>query len=342
MKKRVLSLFAASLLMLSSMVLALEMKDGHPDSYVVKKGDTLWDISGMFLANPWEWPEIWQVNPQIENPHKIYPGDTLSLVYVDGQPTLRLNRGIAANTVKLSPKVGITELAPAIPAIPLEEIHAFMRDSRFVQPEEMQAAPYVMAGTKRHIIAGAGDEIFGRGDFSDGNKVYGIFREGQVFTDPETDEFLGIQATAVGESRLISVSDDVARLVVNRTHSEIKQVDTLLPTIDEPVRAFFQPSKPKNDVAGEIMAVEGGVSQIGPMNVVIINLGQREGIEAGNVLQIYRKGENVYDPVAEELVQLPNDKAGLLMFFKVHEKLGYALVLTVDQDVSIGAPVLRP
>jgi nucleoid-associated protein YgaU len=342
MKKRVLSLFAASLLMLSSMVLALEMKDGHPDSYVVKKGDTLWDISGMFLANPWEWPEIWQVNPQIENPHKIYPGDTLSLVYVDGQPTLRLNRGMAANTVKLSPTVGVTELEPAIPAIPLEEIHAFMRDSRFVQPEEMEGAPYVMAGTKRHIIAGAGDEIFGRGDFSDGNKIYGIFREGQVFTDPETEEFLGIQATAVGESRLISVSNDVARLLVNRTHSEIKQGDTLLPTIDEPVRAFFQPSKPKNDVAGEIMAVEGGVSQIGPMSVVIINLGKREGIEPGNVLRIYRNGENVYDPVAKELVQLPNDKAGLLMFFKVHEKLGYALVLTVDQDVSIGAQVLRP
>jgi nucleoid-associated protein YgaU len=342
MKKRVLSLFAASLLMLSSMVLALEMKDGHPDSYVVKKGDTLWDISGMFLANPWEWPEIWQVNSQIENPHKIYPGDTLSLVYVDDQPTLRLNRGIAANTVKLSPTVGITELEPAIPAIPLEEIHAFMRDSRFVQPEEMEGAPYVMAGTKRHIIAGAGDEIFGRGDFSDGNKVYGIFREGQVFTDPETEEFLGIQATSVGESRLISVSNDVARLMINRTHSEIKQGDTLLPTIDEPVRAFFQPSKPKKFVAGEIMAVEGGVSQIGPMNVVIVNLGQREGIEAGNVLQIYRKGENVYDPIAEELVQLPDEKAGLLMFFKVHEKLGYALVLTVDQDVSIGAPVFRP
>ena len=342
MKKRVLSLFAASLLMLSSMVLALEMKDGHPDSYVVKKGDTLWDISGMFLANPWEWPEIWQVNSQIENPHKIYPGDTLSLVYVDDQPTLRLNRGIAANTVKLSPTVRITELEPAIPAIPLEEIHAFMRDSRFVQPEEMEDAPYVMAGTKRHIIAGAGDEIFGRGDFSDGNKVYGIFREGQVFTDPETEEFLGIQATSVGESRLISVSNDVARLMINRTHSEIKQGDTLLPTIDEPVRAFFQPSKPKKFVAGKIMAVEGGVSQIGPMNVVIVNLGQREGIEAGNVLQIYRKGENVYDPIAEELVQLPDEKAGLLMFFKVHEKLGYALVLTVDQDVSIGAPVFRP
>lgn len=342
MKKRVLSLFAASLLMLSSMVLALEMKDGHPDSYVVKKGDTLWDISGMFLANPWEWPEIWQVNPQIENPHKIYPGDTLSLVYVDGQPTLRLNRGMAANTVKLSPTVGVTELEPAIPAIPLEEIHAFMRDSRFVQPEEMEGAPYVMAGTKRHIIAGAGDEIFGRGDFSDGNKIYGIFREGQVFTDPETEEFLGIQATAVGESRLISVSNDVARLLVSRTHSEIKQGDTLLPTIDEPVRAFFQPSKPKKFVAGEIMAVEGGVSQIGPMSVVIINLGKREGIEPGNVLRIYRNGENVYDPVAKELVQLPNDKAGLLMFFKVHEKLGYALVLTVDQDVSIGAAVFRP
>jgi hypothetical protein len=342
MKKWVLSLFAASLLLLASVVSALEMKDGHPDFYVVKKGDTLWDISGMFLANPWEWPEIWQVNPQIENPHKIYPGDSLSLVYVDGQPSLRLNRGMAANTVKLSPTVGITELEPAISAIPLEEIHAFMRDSRFVNPEDMEGAPYVMSGTRRHILAGAGDEIFGRGDFSGDNKVYGIFREGEVFNDPETGELLGIQATSVGESRLISVSKDIARLIVNSTHGEIKQGDTLLPTVEEPVRAFFQPSKPKEIVSGEIVGVESGVSQIGAMNVVIVNLGEREGIEPGNVLRIYRKGENVYDPVAEELVQLPDDKAGLLMFFKVHEKLSYAIVLTAEQVLSVGDPVLRP
>jgi hypothetical protein len=199
-----------------------------------------------------------------------------------------------------------------------------------------------MSGTKRHIIAGAGDEIFGRGDFSGDNEFYGIFREGRAYTDPKTDEFLGIQATAVGQSRMISVNNDIARLVVNSTHGEIKQGDTLLPTIEEPVSAFFQPSKPKEDVSGEIIGVESGVSQIGPMNVVIVNLGEREGIESGNVLRIYRKGENVYDPVAKELVQLPDEKAGLVMFFKVQEKLSYAIVLTVDQDVAVGAPVLMP
>jgi nucleoid-associated protein YgaU len=341
-KKTLLGLAAATLISMPTWAEEVMLKSNHPDNHTVVKGDTLWDISDTFLQNPWMWPEIWQVNPQIKNPHKIYPGDTLSLVYVDGQPTLRLNRGVEANTVKLSPTVGITELEPAIPAIPLEEIHAFMRDSRFVEPGEMEGAPYVMSGTKRHIIAGAGDEVFGRGNFTGNEDFYGIFREGQVFTDPQTKEILGLQATAVGQSRLISVNNDVARLVINSTHSEIKQGDILLPTIEEPVNAVFQPSKPKEVVSGEIIGVESGVSQIGPMNVVIVNLGEREGIESGNVLRIYRKGENVYDPVAKELVQLPDEKAGLIMFFKVQEKLSYAIVLTVDQDVSVGAPVLMP
>ncbi len=342
MKNRVLSLFGALLLVSSTIAVAATMKPDHPESYTVVRGDTLWGISGKFLTNPWEWPEIWQVNPQIENPHKIYPGDTLSLVYVDGKPTLQLHRGLESNTVKLSPYVGVTKLDNAIPAIPLEEVHAFMRDSRFVHEEDMEGAAYVMAGAKQHIIAGAGDEIFGRGKFGRVNTIYGIYREGKAYSDPETDEFLGIQATAVGEARLVSQKDGIARLLVNKTHGEIRVGDTLLPTIEEPLRAFFQPSTPMLYYMGKIIGVENGVSQIGLMDVVIVNLGARNKIEPGNIMFVHREGEEVYDPIAREHVQLPDERAGLLMFFKVHEKLSYALVLTADQVMSVGDKVVRP
>ena len=122
MRKSLLALLllAASGLTQTGMAQAeVQLKDGHPDRYTVVKGDTLWDISGRFLSQPWKWPEIWHANPQVENPHLIYPGDELSLVYIDGQPRLMLNRGASRGTIKLSPQVRSTPMAEAIPAIPL-------------------------------------------------------------------------------------------------------------------------------------------------------------------------------------------------------------------------------
>jgi nucleoid-associated protein YgaU len=110
----------------------VQLKDGHPDRYTVVKGDTLWDISGRFLRQPWKWPEIWHANPQVENPHLIYPGDQLSLVYIDGQPRLMLNRGESRGTIKLSPQVRSTPMAEAIPTIPLEAINSFLLSTRII------------------------------------------------------------------------------------------------------------------------------------------------------------------------------------------------------------------
>mgnify|MGYP002715740889 CR=1 FL=1 len=142
----------------------VQLKDGHPDRYTVVKGDTLWDISGKFLSLPWKWPELWHANPQIENPHLIYPGDTLSLVYIDGQPRLMLNRGASRGTIKLSPKVRSTPMAEAIPTIPLEAINSFLLSNRIVNSaEEFAAQPYIVAGRQESVIAGAGDRIYGRG-----------------------------------------------------------------------------------------------------------------------------------------------------------------------------------
>ena len=136
LKQTILACLLATLSQ-AAMADQLRLKAGYPESYVVQKGDTLWDISGKFLSKPWKWPEIWHANPQVANPHLIYPGDRLSLVYVDGQPRIMLNRGASRGTIKLSPKVRSTPMAEAIPTIPLEAINSFLLSNRIVNtPEE--------------------------------------------------------------------------------------------------------------------------------------------------------------------------------------------------------------
>lgn len=342
MKKWLMGLAGSLAIGMSVLAADVLLNPDHPDTYIVVKGDTLWDISGKFLQQPWLWPEIWQVNPQIENPHLIFPGDLLSLIYVDGSPRLNVSRGELSNTVKLGPTIRSEPADNAIPAIPLDEINAFLGNSRFVNEGELDTAPYVVAGAKRNIISGAGDLIYGRGEFVPGRTMFGIYRAGTLYHDPETGEVLGLQAVDVGEAKKLDEHDDVATLELNRTTQEVRNGDRLLPNPDMPLTAEFHPSAPDEELSGIIMDVEGGVSQVGSMNVVMVNLGSREGLVAGNVMSIYKVGETVRDHVAESLVKLPDVRAGLLMYFSVYEKMSYALVLKVDQVLEVGDRVEMP
>ncbi|MEH6548567.1 MAG: LysM peptidoglycan-binding domain-containing protein [Pseudomonadales bacterium] len=341
MKRWILTIAAGFWLIASVAYAQVTLKDNHPESYVVKEGDTLWDISGKFLNEPWLWPEIWQVNPQVSNPHLIYPGDKLYLTYVDGKPRLSLTRG-SGGVVKLSPGMRTSPVDNAIPAIPLDEIHAFLRNSRFIEPGEMDGAPYMVGGTKRHIISGVGDQVYARGYFDEENKVYGVYREGTLYKDPETGEALGMQATEIGETKMVSLQEDIATLDVNRSHEELRSGDKFLPLEVEPLRALFQPALPLQDIKGEILDVEGGVTQIGPMNVVMVNRGTRDGLEPGSVMSIWKRGETILDRVANQKLVLPDENAGLLMYFRVYEKMSYALVLETKQPLSVGDRVDMP
>ncbi len=343
MKKWLFGLAAAMAMGMSAIAADVVLNPDHPDKYMVVKGDTLWDISGRFLQRPWLWPEIWHVNPQIANPHLIYPGDLLSLVYIDGKPRLNVTRGAMGNTVKLSPTMRSEPNDNAIPAIPLDKINAFLSQSRFVEPGELAAAPYILAGDERNIISGVGDEVYARGNFAQNQgSVFGLYREGTMYRDPITGEALGIQAIDIGEAKKISQDYDIATLVLNRTTQEVRNGDRLLPNANKPLVATFQPSAPSRPVSGVILDVQGGVTQIGSMDIVMVNLGAREGISAGNVMSIYKLGETVRDEVADTLVKLPNVRAGLLMFFSVEEKMSYALVLKSERPLRVGDRVEMP
>ncbi|CAH0993004.1 hypothetical protein SIN8267_03143 [Sinobacterium norvegicum] len=339
MKKWLAALIGLSLI--SSVLAAGDtlLKPGHPNNYVVVKGDTLWDISGNFLNDPWKWPEIWQVNPQVSNPHLIYPGDVLSLVYVDGQPRVMVKRG---GTVKLSPQMRDSEHGRAIPAIPLGKIDAFLSKGRFVEPSELEGKPYVVAGGKRHLITGAGDQVYARGEFLDEDVTYGVFREETLFTDPDTNEILGLQLRNIASTNISSMDTDIATMDVNRSTEEIRIGDKILVSEQRAITAVYQPSAPDEEVDGLIIGVEGGVSQVGKMSIVIINRGERDGLAEGNVLSIMKVGEVVKDKVADELVQLPDERAGLMMVFRVFDKLSYGLVLRANQGLSVDDKVAMP
>ena len=325
------------------------LKPGHPDTYVVKKGDTLWDISGRFLQKPWQWPEVWRVNPQIENPHLIYPGDVIRLIYIDGQPALVLERGAAGRTYKMSPstdaklkpQIRAEPLESAIPAIRLDAVQSFLVQNRVVTPDVLDAAPYVIEGESERIVLGAGDRLYVRGLLPD-SESYNFVREGPLYVDPETGEMLGQEATYIGLGRVVAEDVDVSTFFVDSTREEVQIGDRVLTTEERRVESTFFPSAPEGDINGEIISVFGGVTQVGQFDVVVINRGEREGMEVGNVLAIYKRGALTRDRVANEMVRLPSERAGLMMLFRVFEKLSYALVLATERPLAIEDEVRNP
>lgn len=320
----------------------VELKDNHPDKYTVVKGDTLWDISGKFLSKPWKWPEIWHANPQVANPHLIYPGDILSLVYIDGQPRIMLNRGASRGTVKLSPKVRSTPMAEAIPTIPLESINSFLLNNRIINSAaEFESAPYIVAGNAERVISGTGDRIYARGTLAP-DENYNIFRQGRVYTDPTTGEFLGINADYIGTGDIVSSEGDIGTLVLNRTALEVRIADRLFATEERVINSTFFPSEPNAQINGVILDVPRGVSQIGQYDVVTINKGARDGLVEGSVLAVYKTGETVRDRVTGDKVKIPDERSGLLMVFRTYDKISYGLVLYASRQLAVMDKVKNP
>ena len=345
MSKTFKRLLTAGLILLSAHVSALTLLPDAPEQYVVVKGDTLWDISERFTSNPWQWPEIWYINNQIENPHLIFPGDVIGLIQVDGQTRVGIvQRGVASRTIKLSP--GLVKLQPvarvepiesAIPAIPVGAIQGFLRDHRVVAPGDLQGVPRILAGDDNHIVMGAGSRVYARGEFTDSKSAaYGIFRRGQVYHDPETDEVLGLEAIDVGLARVEDLSGEIATMHLERTNQQVVIGDLLLPTEDRDLVTRFFPKSPKRKLQGRILAVSGGVSQVGQFDVVVINRGERDYLEPGDVLVIKKAGTIVYDRTAGEKVRLPDERAGSMMVFRTFGKLSYALVMRTTRALKVG------
>jgi len=334
----VLSLFVYGWVMADT----VKLNPNHPDQYVVVTGDTLWDISGRFLENPWQWPEIWHINSQIENPHLIYPGDLISLVYVDGKPRLTVKRG--TKTVKLTPQGRVIPLDKAINTIPYDAIKPFLLEPLIVDDKELQKAPYVVQHKGKHIIASSSDSVYVRGIKDDSIRDYTIVHPGDFYVDPITKEKLGREARFAANAKLYRTGDP-ATLEVLRNTREILIGDRLIPTSDDTYDTNFFPSAPDAQINAKILAVLDGMSQIGSYQVVVLNKGSREGLKPGNVMDVFQAGATIPDVVTEDrkdTVTLPDEKAGTLMVFRTFEKVSYALIMVATRNMHINDDVRNP
>ena len=330
-------------------------KPDYPDRYVVVKGDTLWDIASRFLNDPWLWPQVWQINPKIRNPHLIYPGDVIVLYYVDGKPYLTLE-GVAGvvppgvappkdiETVKLSPQIRYDSLEKAIDTIPRSAIGPFLYRPRVVTKEEIENAPYIVSSYEEHLISGTGNRVYAKNITNDQIAQYGVIRPGGVYRDPDTNEVLGYEVIRVAAARVVRI-DDPTTLTLVHAKREVLNGDLLLPSEEGELDFNFFPQPPRDAINGQIISVFDGLEQIGQYNVVVLNRGKRDGLVPGNVLAIYQAGKQVADPQGKSStsrVTLPDERAGVLMVFRTYEKVSYALVMRATRAIHVYDRVSNP
>lgn len=320
---------------------APELSADAPDRYTVQKGDTLWSIASRFLENPWSWPQIWQQNPDIENPHLIYPGDALVLTGAPGgEQKVKVLR--QRKVTKLKPEVREVERDDAIPTIPPDAIQPFLSAPLVIEEDGLQDAGYVAAGEEGSIVLGKYSVFFARGvNGSGGDGFYDLFRPGRSLVHPETEEFLGRQAIDLGDARVLE-QGDTAKMEITGSSQEIELGDRMLPADEDIALPYYQPHAPADAVNGYIVDIHGAVAEGGPFQVVVVTLGGREGMEPGHVLRIQRQEAAQDDVVTGGTVEIPPQDSGLAMVFRVFEKVSYALVLEAQRAVHINDRVTNP
>jgi len=348
------------------------LAEGAPSSYTVQKGDTLWGISGKFLKDPWRWPDVWRMNrEQIQNPHRIYPGDVVVLDYTaDGQPRLSIAQAPSAaqasagagtwGDVRLSPRVRSEALdAQAIPSIPPGDIEPYLTKPVITQSAGLLDAPEIVEGRERdRVVRGAGDRVYVVGlDPKFGDRWY-LYRPGRALVSP-SGEILGFENRWVGSVRVERFAE-VSTVQIVESNEEIFVGDRLLPVPRETI-VNFVPRAPDKDLHGRIISSYRNASEMGRGAIVTLDLGRQQGLEVGHVLAIYKTVPPIVDPrpdqsapfmlrfldqtttfLPKQQLAVPDERAGLLFVFRVFDNVAYAILLNTTDPVVVGDAVRRP
>ena len=348
-----------------------ELAPNAPDTYTVKRGDTLWDISGMYLKRPWRWPELWGMNLQsIPNPHLIFPGQTLYLDKSGGYARLRTSPPGTADsqTVRVSPRTRSESLADtALPTLKLHLIEPFLVEPLIVGEEQLLRAPRIVATTEDRVLMASGDRAYVRGtaeapvSTAPGQpRFYRVFRDAVALRDPVTREILGYEAQYLGKAELIrgesfqemttAQGERTAEYVpatvdLSATREEIRAGDRLLPA---PARGYvsFTPRAPQADVEARVVSIYGSfaAAYAAQNQVVAINKGAQDGVEPGHVLSLQTEGARIKDTTGEErdMIKLPNEPNGTAMVFRTFDRVSYALLLEINTGVRVGDRLVAP
>jgi hypothetical protein len=327
-----------------------ELAPNAPDSYTVKRGDTLWAISKMFLKSPWRWPELWGMNlDQIRNPHLIYPGQLLVLEKIDGMARLKLGNTVGGtDNVKLSPSIrSESSETGAIGSIPMNLIAPFLNDALVFDTNEMATAPRIVATQEGHVLLGRGDTAYVRGELGN-TRNWQVFRAPKALVDPQTKEVLGFEARYVGSAE--HVQDGEARPGAEATRLEVPSSFRITSTREDAgvgdrltpatVRDFapFVPHPPTGEMNGLVVSLYGDALSAANNQIVSLNRGSRDGMERGTVLALWHEGAVTHDTSIDKgpLIKLPDERTGLLFVFRVFDRVSYALILNTTQPAVPG------
>lgn len=346
------------LLFATTSAYAVTLRPGHPNEVVVTKGDTLWDISGRFLQNPWEWPRLWRANPQIKNPDLIYPGDRLRLKWVNGQPTLVHSRGKRTGS--------------AIPTVDYRHLEKFLMRPYLLDKSDIDNSGYLVAFGDQRLLATRGFTAYAR-KLDPSRSDYIIVRPGdKPYRDHETDRPIGIPALYVGTVK-VKRHGDPAVLVITDIAREAREGDRLIPATHDEENLHHHPSVPARSVRGHIIGVAGHLLASGRWQTVAIDRGAKHGLQPGNVLKVnssaYEKtdwervplDENRntefdnewarydvkrekywYDVEARDPVIIPEEPAGEIIVFRVYDDISFGLISDSPRHLKVGYPVYSP
>lgn len=332
------------------------LKAGAPQVYVVKKGDTLWDISKRFLKNPVRWPEIWASNKHVKNPHWIFPGDRLLMCTYNGKPIIGKDEGDGCEGIirrytgggtKMQPQVRIESLNSSIPVIPLEYIKQWLERSMVVSAESLENTPYILGTADQRVLAAKGQTVYARGNGLTVGQRYAVYREGEpyIFHDANGKKFnAGLELNQVASAIAVRGENDIVTLELTDTYNgEVRRGDRVLPEYDPMLPTLFYPTSAENITAGgSIVRVMGSIGTAAANSVVTIDRGALQGVQSGHVFSVNQKGEIVTDPKTKERVQLPGQRIGNIMVFKTFDNLSYAFVLDSELPIKVGASIQPP
>jgi len=306
-----------------------------PTSYTVTAGDNVVDVVARFVLDPLTAVSRWQPAPQLR------VGDRIVLTRIDNQPALQVQRG---RTVKLTPQIRVIEKERGIPVIPRENIQQFLSRPSVVTPEELELSGYILDMAEERLLISPGQTIYVRGleeDVQEDNNRYIIMRPGQTYQDPSDGEVLALEAIYLGDAEIVNIGDPATMTVISSERS-IQMGDRLVPIVGQTFNEDFIPSVPDDLEGAQIIAVVDGVSEIGQFKVVVINRGEEDDIEVGNILAVQKGGEIVRDPVSNESVTLPDQKAATLLVFRPFERVSYALVMKAQTPLNVNDKVTLP
>ena len=331
------------------------LKANAPQVYVVKRGDTLWDISGKFLSSPWRWKEIWASNPHVKNPHWIYPGDKLLMCTLDGRPLIGVDEGDGCDGIirrhqggtSLKPQVRVESLNNSISVIPLQHIKQWLEHSIVVSPESLTNIPYILGATDNRVITGAGQTVYARGNGLVVGQRYGVYRQADpyMFVDAKGKKYnAGLELVEVASALAVAGENDIATLELTDSYNaEVRRGDYVLPQYENDLPSLFYPTT-TNEVTsgGKVVRVQGSIGTASQHSVVTVDRGSLQGAKPGQVFSVYQQGEVVRDPKTKEAIKLPNQQIATLMIFKSFDQLSYAYVLESALPIKVGAEIQPP